>query len=180
MHDRVEHVVDKDHRNDCAGCVVVPGLRIVGTSSSPASENDRHSYEGDEVLMTALEKLGQVGTGATCEQIPAGESEVDLILGFLAGDADGIQDFGEVVPSQESAKLALAVFSSLMTFDTRPFPDHCENVPTHAAIATRLRLPRVMSSSTHRRFEFSISQRTVVWISANSALTSALSRSPSA
>ena len=65
------------------------------------------------------------------------------------------------------------------TYDTSPFPDHCENIPTHAAIKVRRLLPGIWRSSTQRLFEPSISARTVAWISANSAATSALSLSPS-
>ena len=67
----------------------------------------------------------------------------------------------------------------MLAYETRPLPDHWENVPTQAAIRVRFRLPGVISSSTHLLFEFSISWRTAVWISANSAWTSALFLSPS-
>lgn len=70
--------------------------------------------------------------------------------------------------------------SVYVTYDTSPFPDHWLNNPTHIAIAVRFRFPVVESNSIHLRFEFSISRWTVVWISSNSALTRALSRSPSA
>ena len=63
------------------------------------------------------------------------------------------------------------------THDTRPLPDHCENIPTQAAISVRRLLPGVCNSSTQRLLEPSISARTVAWISANSAATKALSLS---
>lgn len=96
VHDGVEHVVDKDHGHDGAGCPWILGLGVVGTGACPACEEDGHAAERDQVLSSALEFAGQQGRRAAGDEVPARESEVDKVLGSLICDTDGVEDLGQV------------------------------------------------------------------------------------
>lgn len=71
MHDRVEHVVDENHRHYGTRRLVILRLGVVCAGSSPACEQQGHANECDEVLRPALQYLGQEGAGDAGDEIPA-------------------------------------------------------------------------------------------------------------
>jgi len=97
MHDRVEHVIHKNHPHDGARGLRVLRHGVVGARAGPAGEHGGHPDECCEVLRAAGESFGQEGAGHAGDEVPAGEAEVDLVLGAAVGYADCGEDFGEVV-----------------------------------------------------------------------------------
>lgn len=57
MHDRIEQVIDEDHCDYCACCLVVAGFGVVSAGTCPTCEEDGHSHEGDKILGSAAENL---------------------------------------------------------------------------------------------------------------------------
>jgi len=94
VHHGVEHVVDEDHGHNRTGSLGVLGLSVVGTGTGPASEENSHTAKSDQVLSSALELTGQQGGRAAGDEVPAGESEVDQVLGSLVCDTNSRKDLG--------------------------------------------------------------------------------------
>jgi hypothetical protein len=94
VHDRVEHVVNEDHANDCAGRLLGMRLCVVCTCARPASEDGCHAGESDEVLGTAVELLCQKCAGHAGDEVPAGQAQVDLVLLAAVCDAYCGEHFG--------------------------------------------------------------------------------------
>jgi len=94
MHNRIKHVIHKNHPHDCARGLRVLRHRIVGACASPAGEDGGHADERDKVLRAAGELFGEEGAGHAGDEVPAGEAEVDLVLFAAVGYADCCEDFG--------------------------------------------------------------------------------------
>jgi hypothetical protein len=97
MHHCVKHIIHENHPHHSARGLLVLGPGVVGAGAGPAGEDGCHADEGDEVLRAAGEGLGEEGAAHAGEEVPAGEAEVDLVLLAAVGNADGGEDFGEVV-----------------------------------------------------------------------------------
>ena len=89
MHDRVKHVVDKDHADNSACGLRVFRHCVVCTRACPAREDSGHSDECDHVLRAAIKLLREKGAGHARNEVPAGQAKVDLVLFAAICDADG-------------------------------------------------------------------------------------------
>lgn len=114
IHNGEEEVVDEDHANDRASCLLDFRLGTVRTSFCPTSEHARHANEGDQVLCPAAEDRGQEGNDAPCNQVLASGPEVYLVLDTLVGDTDCGQDFRKTAIRQQSYELTMGFTRSLL------------------------------------------------------------------
>lgn len=88
VHDRVEHVVDEDHADDGAGCLLVLRHCIVCAGAGPAGEDGCHADKCYEILGAAVELFREECAGHAGDEVPAGQSKVDLVLLAPVCDAD--------------------------------------------------------------------------------------------
>lgn len=93
VHDRVEKIVNKDHANDSTGRLLILCFGVVGTCPRPARKDSSHADEGDKILRPTIELLREECGCHTCDKVPAGQSEVDLVLLASVHNADCGQNF---------------------------------------------------------------------------------------
>ena len=80
MHDRVEKIVDKYHAHDSTGGLLILCFGVISTCARPACKDGGHADEGDKILRPTIELFCEEGGRHTCDKIPTGQSEVDLVL----------------------------------------------------------------------------------------------------
>jgi hypothetical protein len=88
VHDRVEEIVNKDYSYDSTGRLLILCFGVVCTRACPTRKNGGHADESDKVLRPTIEHLGEEGGRHTGDKIPAGQSEVDLVLLTSVHNAD--------------------------------------------------------------------------------------------
>ena len=89
MHYCVEQVIHEDHADDRACSLLVLRFCIVCTCSCPAGENGCHADESYQVLGAAVELLCEEGGRHAGDEVPAGQSEVNLVLLAAICNSDG-------------------------------------------------------------------------------------------
>jgi hypothetical protein len=94
MHNRIKHIINKNHPYDSAGGLRVLCHGVVCARAGPAGEDGGHPDESDHVLRATGEFLGEEGAGDAGDEVPAGEAEVNLVLFAAVGYADCGEDFG--------------------------------------------------------------------------------------
>jgi hypothetical protein len=94
MHDRIKHIIYEYHPHDSARGLRVLRHGVVCAGAGPAGKHSCHADESDQVLGAAGEFLGEEGAGDAGDEVPAGEAEVDLVLGAAVGYANCGEDFG--------------------------------------------------------------------------------------
>jgi hypothetical protein len=104
VHDRIEHIINKYHRNNSLRRGRVARLREVGADSGPYGKAARHADERNKILRAAVEDLRQERTRDTSHEVPAGQAEVDLVLRPLVRDVDCRQDLREVIRHEPVAR----------------------------------------------------------------------------
>lgn len=99
----VSTIVEEDECDDCVGGRVVSGDGVTGGGDGLATEEQEHADVGGEEESTTTGPVADETTDDGDDEVVDLEDTVDQVLGSGVGDADRVQDLGEVVGDETVA-----------------------------------------------------------------------------